>query len=140
MNGINVSRWLTGGLAAGILIWLMEGAASALYMSAMIDALEPHGLAVDTTSAGIRWSLVVSLLSGLTLVFFYAAARPRFGPGPRTAVTIAIALWCGSWLVALIGYQMLHLFPPALLVTWGATGLVEWVIAGLVGGWIYRET
>ena len=139
MGGINVSRWLTGGLAAGILIWLMEGAASALYMSAMIDALEPHGLAVDTTSAGIRWSLVVSLLSGLTLVFFYAAARPRFGPGPRTAVTVAIALWCGSVLVALIGYQMLHLFPPALLMTWGATGLVEWVIAGLVGGWIYRE-
>lgn len=139
MGGINVSRWLVGGLTAGILIWLMEGAASALYMSAMIDALEPHGLAVDTTSAGIRWSLVVSLLSGLTLVFFYAAARPRFGPGPGTAVTVAIALWCGSVLVALIGYQMLHLFPPALLVTWGATGLVEWVIAGLAGGWIYRE-
>lgn len=139
MDGISVSRWLAGGLAAGILIWLMEGAVSVLYMSAMIDALEPHGLAVDTTSAGIRWSLVVSLLSGLTLVFFYAAARPRFGPGPRTAVTVAIALWCGSVLVALIGYQMLRLFPPALLVTWAATGLVEWVIAGLVGGWIYRE-
>ena len=57
MAGINVSRWLAGGLAAGILTWLMEGAASALYMSAMIDALEPHGLAVDTTSAGIRWKV-----------------------------------------------------------------------------------
>ena len=69
MGGINVSRWLTGGLAAGILIWLMEGAASALYMSAMIDALEPHGLAVDTSSAA----------------FASNGSRPANSPSRRTS-------------------------------------------------------
>lgn len=140
MGGISVRRWLMSGIAAGLLIWLMEGAASAVYLDAMIAALEPHGLALDTTPTGIGLSLVVSLLAGLTLVFLYAAVRPRFGPGPRTAVTVAFVLWAGSTLIALIGYRMLGLFPPGLLASWGATGLVEYVVAALTGGWIYRES
>lgn len=139
-GGISLRRWMMSGIAAGLLIWLMEGAASAIYLDAMIAALEPRGLALDTTPSGIVLSLVVSLLAGLTLIFLYAAVRPRFGPGPRTAVTVAIVLWAGSTLIALIGYRMLDLFPLGLLASWGATGLVEFVIAALAGGWIYRES
>lgn len=45
----------------------------------------------------------------------------------------------GGQLLALIGYGMLGLFPGRLLVVWGIVGLAELVVAGLVGGWIYRE-
>jgi hypothetical protein len=139
MGGIHVRRWLAAGTAAGLLRWLLEGASSMLYMPALMASLETHNLAVSTTVTGNMLHAVVSLIAGMTLVFFYAAARPRFGPGPRTAVLVAIAAWAGGYLLALIGYQILGLFPPALLLTWGATGLIEMILAGLVGGWIYRE-
>ena len=38
-----------------------------------------------------------------------------------------------------MGYSMMGLFPSKLLVTWGLIGLVEMIVAGLVGAWLYRE-
>jgi hypothetical protein len=81
----------------------------------------------------------VSLIVGFALVFFYAAARPRFGPGPKTAVIVAVALWVGGYLLNLLGYRMIGLFPAGMLVLWGAIGLVEMILAGILGAWIYRE-
>ncbi|NIM49044.1 MAG: hypothetical protein GTO22_07265 [Gemmatimonadales bacterium] len=139
MSGINVGRWLAGGVAAGIVIWILEGLASMLYMGDMQAALEAHGLTFEMSVAGFVFSVVISLVLGLTLIFFYAAARPRFGPGPKTAVIVAVALWFGSYLLSLLGYQMFGLFTTGMLVMWGAIGLVEIILAAIVGGWIYRE-
>ncbi len=139
MNGINVSRWLASGVVAGIIFWLIEGAASMLYMEDMQSALEAHGLNMEVTASLMLTTIVVSLLAGLVLMFFYAASRPRFGPGPKTAVIVAVALWTGSYLLSLAGYHMMGLYPAGMLVSWGLVGLVEMVIAALVGGWIYRE-
>lgn len=139
MSGINVGRWIAGGFVAGIVLWLIEGAASLLYVTDMQAALEAHGLKMELTASAFATSIVVSLTSGLVLTFFYAAARPRFGPGPKTAVIVAVAMWIGGYLLALLGYQMMGLFPARLLTLWGAVGLGEMILAALVGGWIYRE-
>lgn len=139
MGGINVSRWLAGGFAAGALIWVLEGAASVLYMDQMEAALAAHNLTMEMSAGTMAVTIVVSLLMGLALVFFYALARSRMGPGPRTAVTVAVALFAGSTLIALFGYGMMGLFPNGMLVTWGVIGLVEMILGSLLGGWIYRE-
>ncbi|MEE8137908.1 MAG: hypothetical protein V3T81_03410 [Thermoanaerobaculia bacterium] len=140
MGTINVGRWVMGGVVAGILIWIIEALASALYMEQMQAAMEAHGLSMEMSAGVWVLSVVVSLLAGLVLVFFYVAARPRFGPGPRTAVIVAVALFVGGYLLSLVGYHMLGLFPDTMLVTWGIIGLVEWILATLAGGWIYRES
>ena len=139
MKGINTGRWLAGGIAAGVLIWLLEGVSSVLYMADMEAAMKAHNLSMEMSAAMVFHTILVSLLAGLVLVFFYAAVRPRFGPGPKTAVIVAVALWSGSMVLSLVGYQMMGLFPHTLLVTWGIVGLVEWILASLLGGWIYRE-
>lgn len=139
MKGINVARWLGGGIAAGALIWVVEGLASVLYMDDMQAALAAHNMTFEMDAGVLVLSIVVSLIVGLVLVFFYAAARPRFGPGPRTAVTVAVALWLAGYAVPLVGYQMLGLYPTGMLAVWGVVGLVELILAGLLGGWIYRE-
>ena len=139
MAGISVKRWIMGGVAAGIVTWIMEGVASVLWMDDMTAAMESHGLSMEITTGGFVGSVLVSLLVGLTIVFFYAASRPRFGPGPKTAVIVAVALWLGGYVVTLIGYMMLGLFPTSMLLTWGCIGLFELVIAGLIGGWLYQE-
>ncbi len=139
MKQINVKRLLLGGLCAGALIWLVEGAASVLYMQTMEAAMKAHNLSMAMTPATWMISVLVSLLVGLALVFFYAAARPRFGPGPKTALVVAFVLWLSGCVVSLLGYGMLGLFPGSMLLQWAVTGLVEMMLAALLGGWLYRE-
>jgi hypothetical protein len=87
----------------------------------------------------VATSVLVSLITGLTMIFFYAAARPRFGAGPRSAVIVAVALWLCGYFISLVGYQMLGIFPNQMLALWGVVGLVEMILAGLAGAWLYRE-
>ena len=140
MGTINTSRWLLGGFAAAVVIWLIEGAASVAYMGDMEAAMKAHNLSMEMTAATWIISILVSLVAGLVSVFFYAAARPRLGPGPKTAVTVAVVFWMGSYLLSLMGYYMVGLYPVGLLVMWGAIGLAELIVATLVGAWLYRET
>ena len=139
MPKINVARWLLGGVVAGAIVWVIEGAGSVLYMDRMLAIMQAHNLAMEMSSAMMAMSILVSLLAGLTLMFFYVAARPRFGPGPRTAITVAVALWLGGYVTSLIGYHMVGLYPPSMLVLWATIGLVELCVAALVGGMIYQE-
>jgi hypothetical protein len=139
MSGINTSRWLAGGGVAAILIWLLEGAGSLLYMDDMKTALQALGLTFEMNAHTWLISIVVCLISGLVLVFLYAAARPRFGPGPKTAMIVACVMWLGGYLLSLLGYHMLRIYPTGMLVMWGVVGLVEMNVAALVGGWVYRE-
>jgi hypothetical protein len=140
MAGINLRRLVAGGSAAGLFIWALEAAASLLYLDGMNAALEAHDLAVSMSAAKIFLTIVLSLLSGMTLVFLYAAMRPRFGRGPRTAVIAGVVMWIGAYLFSLAGYAMIGLYPPSMLVTWGFIGLAEMVAAAVVGAWVYRET
>jgi hypothetical protein len=139
MNKINVGRWVAGGIAAGIVMWIVEGLASLLYYQDMQDALQAHGLAVEMSAGTWFFTVLVSMIAGFALVFFYAAARPRFGPGPKTAIIAAVTLWAAGYLLSLIGYGMIGLYERSLLTLWGAVGLVELMLAALLGGWIYRE-
>jgi hypothetical protein len=139
MGGIKVGRWLAGGIAAGLLIWVLEGAGSVLFMEEAQTALEAHNLSLDLTPGFMAMTVLVSLLTGLVLVFFYAAARPRFGPGPRTAVIVGVVTWLAGYFLSLVGYGMIGLYATGLLVKWGVVGLVELILGALLGGRIYRE-
>jgi hypothetical protein len=139
MSGINVGRWLAGGVVAGIIILLVEGIASFTYMGDMETTLEAHGMSLEMSAAAWVLSVAVSLIAGLTLIFFYAAARPRFGPGPKTAVIVAVAMWFGGYLASLIGYHMIGLYPMTMLALWGLVGIIELIVAALAGGRIYQE-
>ncbi|UCD23431.1 MAG: hypothetical protein JSW51_10320 [Gemmatimonadota bacterium] len=139
MGGINVIRWLLGGIVAGIVIWVFEGLGSLFYMGDMEAALAAHNLSMELSAGVWVMTIVVSMIVGLTLVFLYAAARPRFGPGPKTATLVAVVLWIASYLLSLIGYGMIGLYPTSMLALWGVVGLIEIIVAAHVGGWIYRE-
>jgi hypothetical protein len=128
-----------GGIAAGILVWLIEGAGALFYMGDMETALAAHNLSMEMSAGVWVQTIVVSLIVGLALVFFYAAARPRFGPGPKTATLMAVVFWVSSYLLSLIGYGMIGLYPTTMLTLWGLIGLIELILAANLGGWIYRE-
>lgn len=137
---INTNRLLVGGVVVGVLLWLLEAAASMIYLDDMRMALQAHSLVLQMKSSTWLASLAGFLMFGLTLVFMYVAMRPRFGPGPKTAIIAAVTLWLGGYVTSLIGYDQIALYPRSLLYLWGVVGLLQLIIGSLVGAWIYRET
>jgi hypothetical protein len=55
--------------------------------------------------------------------------------------TVAASRLVSTWgmLVQLMGYEMMGLFPPRLLLIWGCIGVVEMILVSLAGAWVYRE-
>jgi hypothetical protein len=83
--------------------------------------------------------VVWNFLLGIALVWFYAAVRPRFGPGPKTAVITGLAVWFVVWLLGFGGTMIGGLFPTNLVVTIVIWELFEVPIATLAGAWLYQE-
>jgi hypothetical protein len=139
MGKFNVTRWVYASVAAGVLMWVCEGAGSILYMAEMEAVMKAHNLSMEMSTGVLIIGMAVSLIAGFTMMFFYAATLPRLGAGLRTALIVAVALWFGGYLLSLVGYHMLGLFPDRMLAIWGVIGLVEMCLAAMLGAKIYRD-
>jgi hypothetical protein len=139
MQIINTGRWITGGVVAGLLMWIIEGAASQIYFAEMMASLDRAGLSVAMDAGTVAMTLLVSLLVGLGVVFFYAMARQRIGAGPRTAIIVGVAAFVFFYLPGLLGYQLIGLYPGSLILKWAVVGFLETVVISIVGAWIYRD-
>ena len=139
MGGINIGRWLAGGVVAATIIFVLEGTLGSLYSERTEQAWAAHNITVSMDASLLGWAIALNLLTGLVLIFFYAAARTRFGAGAKTAVIVAVAMTLGSAVPTLIGYRMLNLYPGDLLTTWAVQLLVEYLIATMAGALVYKE-
>jgi hypothetical protein len=137
---INTRGLVLGGLVAGLIINISEFVLNrpvlGVDMPAAITALNlpPNG------RGAIAVFVVLGFVLGLLLVWLYAAIRPRFGPGPRTAAIAAVVVWFLSYFWSTIGFGVLGVFTTRLLVIGVVWGLVELLVAGLVGARLYSES
>lgn len=139
MRSINMKRVLLGGLLAGLIINIGESILNIPLMGAQLEAattalgLEPVGGA----AIGIMMTAVFFL--GIAGVWLYAAMRPRFGAGPRTALLAGLAVWFFAALYPSIGFIAMGLFPTSLVLVGIAWTFVEMPLAVMAGSWVYRE-
>jgi hypothetical protein len=82
--------------------------------------------------------LVMTFILGIIMVFTYAAMRPRFGAGAKTAIIAAVTLWPVS-LVGTIVDGVLGIVPQDMLHVVVVWSLVEMVIGSVAGAWVYKE-
>jgi uncharacterized membrane protein len=140
MGKINAGRVLIGGIVAGIIVavveWLVNGV---VLLEDWTEALKLLGKSGETTTATTVIYVLWSLLVGIATVWLYAAIRPRFGAGPRTAVIAGFAMWIFAYLSFTIAAAAMALFPGRLLGITAVIGAIELVAAALVGAWLYRE-
>ena len=81
----------------------------------------------------------LGFLLGIAAVWLYAAIRPRYDAGPKTAIRAGVFTWAVAVFLANLGNYPLGLFPTRLLVVSSIVALVEIVVATLVGAWLYKE-
>lgn len=139
MHGIDLKRVALGGTAAGLVLdageyllhaVVLEPAWRAARQARELGGYGPGEVAI---SAGMM------LLLGFVLVWVYAAMRPRFGPGGRTALRAGFLIWVLAWLWPFLANLVWHFLPTELLLLAIAWGFFEIMVAALVGARIYRE-
>lgn len=140
MGRVNWSRVLLGGVVAGIIVFVSEGVLNVIVLGQDWEAvMASMGRGDEENGAAMAVWAVWSLLLGITAVWLYAAIRPRYGAGPGTAFRAGFAVWVLAFLLWGIASHNLGLFPPRITLISTVWGLVEVLIATLVGAWLYRE-
>jgi hypothetical protein len=84
--------------------------------------------------------VAMGFVLGILIIWIYAAIRPRYGPGPKTAVCAALIAWALAYLYPTVGQAQMGIFPTRLLVIGTVWGVVQLVIAAMAGAWLYKET
>jgi hypothetical protein len=95
MGKINWVRVLLGGLVAGAIINVSEFVTNGLFLADQWRATTRTPGLMSAQSASIVF-LIWGFLMGIGAIWLYAVARPRLGPGIRTAVKTGFAFWCLS--------------------------------------------
>ena len=142
MGRINWTRVVLGGLLAGL---VMNASEAALHGGALgADAatlFKSYGISDSPDPVYLVSLILMTFVLGIAAVWLYAAIRPRFGPGPRTAICAGLAVWVFAhvWSGVYLGCGFTGLITPKLAWLPVAWGLVEAPLGTLAGAWLYKE-
>ena len=139
MGRINVGRVVGGGLLAGLVLnvqdFLVHGVMLKADWEQAMTALGKPGAMNDQAVAVF---VVIDFLIGIWALWLYAAMRPRFGPGPRTAVIAGLTAWVVFALFT-VSQMPMGLFSTKLLLLPLAIALVIAPLAVAAGAYVYKE-
>lgn len=140
MAKINWSRVVLGGFLWVIVfnaLWL--SAWSLFLRSEWRSALAGPGRSFPPTLESLVLWLLLTLVGGIFAIWLYAAIRPRYGAGPKTAAYAGFALWLVSGLGPTLWLAHILSLPAELIARTVVLGLVADVVATVSGAWPYKE-
>jgi hypothetical protein len=136
---INIGRWLLGGLVAGVILNLGEWLLNAMVLAnQMTEYLNRHNFPQPTGTA-IGVAMAMTFVLGFVMILGYAAIRPRFGPGVKTAVIAALFAWFGVVVYPNVIGAAFGFIPTNILLLVMGWAIVEYAIAAIAGAWVYKE-
>jgi hypothetical protein len=139
---INTQKVVVGGIVAGVVMIVIDFISNMFILGARMkaesDAFKP-GLA-DQMMQGpaIITNVVMSLILGIALVWTYAAIRPRFGPGLKTATYVAVLFWILAS-IFYSGYMHMGMMSAGLWWSFAFVGLVNFLLSAWAGARVYSE-
>jgi len=141
MEKINWRRVVLGGVLAGVVLIALITGLLALFggqpeLRTALQALR----APTRGAADLLFALFAFLFLGMLMTFWYAAIRPRFGPGPKTAAIAALAVWLivvSQLLKNVAMNEPVSNLPagPMLPILY----LLTIIASTEVGAWVYKE-
>ena len=137
---MNYARILLGGIVGGVAFNIVSFVINVGILGQRYAMLQEMGIfRKDPRVPFLPLSLLMLFLVSIGLVWFYAAVRPRLGPGPKTALTVGL-------LVGLLGALPGNLSGFAwgyaggyLALFWTINMVVGCMAATFVGAWLYKE-
>jgi len=139
---INTGKVLIGGVVAGVVMNAVDFVINMFIvgdrMKAETEAFKP-GLSDQMMSTNTMISyIVMDFVLGIALIWTYAAIRPRFGPGIKTASYAALLFWILAG-IFLSGYLHMGMMSSGLWFTFAFLGLVNFLLSAWAGAKFYTE-
>jgi hypothetical protein len=139
---MNTQKVLLGGFVAGVVLNVIDFVTHVYILAARnkadMDAFKPGLSDQMMQGSAVASYIIMDFVLGFALVWTYAAIRPRFGPGLRTATYAALLFW----LLALIftaGFRQMGIVSAGLWWTFAFIGLVNFFLAAWAGAKLYSE-
>src|SRR5258708_6732506 len=111
MNRINAGRVIPGGAAGAAIVFIVAGLLPGITLDSDLKVWHQSTNNLYThpsrSVATVLFALM-SLVFGLTGTWIYAGIRPRYGPGPQTAVLAGVLVCVSGWLTAPLGRMALR--------------------------------
>ena len=144
MGQMNWGRIIGGGLLAGLVMNISEFVLHAVVLKEdgqqLMSQWNRMGFNITEDPKMIGILMAVTFLLGVLAMWTYAAIRPRFGPGPKTAIIAGLLVWAMSYFYAgVYVYAGMVIMPTKLVWCPVAWSFFEVPIATMVGGWMYKE-
>jgi hypothetical protein len=139
---VNIKKVLLGGIAAGVVLNVIDFVVNTYILGAQMkaatDAFKPGLSEQMMTGSAVASYVIMDLVLGVMLVWTYAAIRPRFGPGLRTATYAAVVFWILGAIFT-VGYLHMGMMSTGLWLTFAIAELVAFFLAVWVGAKLYTE-
>jgi hypothetical protein len=87
----------------------------------------------------IPFFVVATFVMGIGAVWLYAVARPRLGPGPKTATLTGFAFWLFGDAIPTANDVVAGLGPGRLTVAVTLVLLPGAILSSIGGAWLYSE-
>ena len=139
---INTSKVVVSGVVAGIvsnvLGFLLFGLWLAPRFNSEIEAAAPGLAARAETGGAMAWTIIGGFVVGFVLAWLYAAIRPRFGPGAKTAIYAGLVVWVLGFIfhidMLILGLSSMNTYMMA-----SVAALVQVLGTAWVAGMLYKE-
>lgn len=139
MNAVNTGKVVTGGLVAGLIMNISEYVLNEPVLGAQMAAAMAERNLPPVSGSAIGVFVVMGFLLGIFTIWLYAAIRPRYGAGAKTAVCAGLAVWFAAYLTPTVSFEVLGFMPMNLAVIAAVWGAVELMVASVAGAYFYSE-
>jgi hypothetical protein len=136
---MSVGRVIGAGLVAGLVLNIGEYLLNAVILAEDWEAAAEAVGVPPMTGAEIGVLVLLGFVIGIALVWLYAAIRPRFGPGAKTAAIAGIFTWFLLAIPPYVWNALNPVYPSRLMMIGAVWAFFEYLIAAMVGGWLYKE-
>lgn len=139
MHGINTARVVIGGLVAGLVINVSEFILNMAVLGADMNSAMSRLNLPPVGGQAIVVFVALCFALGIATIWLYAAIRPRYQPGPTTALCAGAAVWFFAYLYGGVGMTVMGIFPGRMMAVGMIWGLGEILVAAVVGASLYKE-
>jgi hypothetical protein len=131
---------ILGGLLAGLVINIGEFVLNEVVFKQQLEEMVRRLNVPMPGGTFITLAVVLTFIMGIMIVMTYAMIRPRFGPGPKTALCAGSIFWFCIYVYSGILNSFFFGLAPSLIVIAIVWGLAEYLLGALAGAWLYKES